>query len=86
VSLDDGSRALGLKGESASKVQVQVFFTSVDGQVQPLDVALGHSVCQRVCDSSAKWNISHLASIRCGCRFATVGVHLARMYGRFEAL
>jgi hypothetical protein len=31
-----------------TQVQVQVCFTSVDGQVQPLDVALGHSVLQTV--------------------------------------
>jgi hypothetical protein len=29
------------------QVQVQVCFSSVDGQVQPLDVALGHSVLSK---------------------------------------
>jgi hypothetical protein len=42
----------------------QVCFTSVDGQVQPLDVALGHSVLQKLCDSNAKLgNISLAWSI-----------------------
>jgi hypothetical protein len=43
------------------QVQVQVCFTSVDGQVQPLEVwHWAIAFCQRVRDSSAKWNISHL--------------------------
>jgi hypothetical protein len=54
-----GTVTLALNGDP-DQVQVQVCFTSVDGQVQPLDVALGHSVLSKLCDSSAKWNISHL--------------------------
>jgi hypothetical protein len=44
------------------QVQVQVRFTSVDGQVQPLDVApFSHSVLSKCCNSSANRDISHLA-------------------------
>jgi hypothetical protein len=38
----------------AVQVQVQVCFTSVCGQVQPLDVALSNSVRHKSCDSSAR--------------------------------
>jgi hypothetical protein len=58
-------RPIAVRGESKLcrwfRSQVQVCFTSVDGQVQPLDVALGHSVLQKLCDSNAKLgNISCL--------------------------
>jgi hypothetical protein len=43
------------------QVQVQVCFTSVGGQVQPLDVALRPQRFVKVMgNSSANWNISHL--------------------------
>jgi hypothetical protein len=43
------------------QVQVQVCFTSVDGQVQPLDVALGHrAFCESDVNSSANSATSHL--------------------------
>jgi hypothetical protein len=46
-------------GTVECQVQVQVCFTSVDGQVQPLDVALGHSVLSK----SMRWQcqMEHLS-------------------------
>jgi hypothetical protein len=41
------------------QVQVQVCFTSVCGQVQPLDVALSNSVRHKSCNSSARLVICH---------------------------
>jgi hypothetical protein len=49
---EGGGRSVGKIGGTPTcswQVQVQVCFTSVDGQVQPLDVALGHSVLSKRC-------------------------------------
>jgi hypothetical protein len=59
-------RPMRTHGMSPVQVQVQVCFTSVDGQVQPLDVALGHTCSAKVVsNSSAKCgNIS--LGVLCG--------------------
>jgi predicted cupin superfamily sugar epimerase len=45
-------------------VQVQVRFTSVDGQVQPLDVALGHSVLSNeLCDTAVPTGTSYISHL-----------------------